>query len=130
MEHRISASELARRLGDVLGRVHYRGDAFLVERHHVPIARITPVTGAARPTLRDAMAAWMDAGEPDPPGARSPRPLVAGLLGLVGAPLGVADPDLPGVICGSAERRSPLQAERAAHAGRSRGAAEVDRNSE
>ncbi len=65
MEQRISASELARRLGDVLGRVRYRGEAFLVERHHVPIARIMPVTDAPRPTLRDAFAAWMAAGEPD-----------------------------------------------------------------
>jgi prevent-host-death family protein len=66
MEHRISASELARRLGDVLGRVRYRGDAFLVERHNRPIARISPVAGAARPSLRDALAAWAAAGEPDP----------------------------------------------------------------
>jgi len=66
MEHRISASDLARHLGDVLGRVRYRGEAFLVERHNVAIARITPVTDATRPSLRDAMAAWMAVGEPDP----------------------------------------------------------------
>lgn len=66
MEHRISASDLARHLGDVLGRVRYRGESFLVERHNVTIARITPVTGTARLSLRDAVAAWMAAGEPDP----------------------------------------------------------------
>jgi antitoxin (DNA-binding transcriptional repressor) of toxin-antitoxin stability system len=58
--HRISASELARRLGDILGRVRYRGDAFVVERHDVPIAQLGPVPGA-RATLRDAAAAWMSA---------------------------------------------------------------------
>lgn len=58
---RISASELARRLGDILGRVRYRGEAFIVERHDVPIARIGPVPGAVRATLGDAAAAWMSA---------------------------------------------------------------------
>lgn len=65
MEQRISASELARRLGDVLGRVRYRGEAFLVERHNVAIARIMPVTGHSSPLLRDAMTAWMAVGEPE-----------------------------------------------------------------
>ena len=66
MDHRISSSELARRLRDVLGRVRYRGEALLVERHNVPIARIAPVPLAARPTLREALAIWMAASEPDP----------------------------------------------------------------
>lgn len=55
---RISASELARRLGDILGQVRYRGDAFVIERHDVPIAQIGPVPGAVRATLRDAALAW------------------------------------------------------------------------
>ncbi len=48
MEHRISATELARRLGDILGRIRYRGDSFTVERHGTPVARIGPVEGASR----------------------------------------------------------------------------------
>jgi antitoxin (DNA-binding transcriptional repressor) of toxin-antitoxin stability system len=59
--HRISASELARRLGDILGRVRYRGEAFLIERHDVAIARLGPVPGATRSTLRDAGLAWTSA---------------------------------------------------------------------
>lgn len=65
MEYRITASDLARRLGDILGQVRYRGDVFLVERHNRPIARITPVANAESPSVRDALAAWTGAGEPD-----------------------------------------------------------------
>lgn len=66
MEHRISATELARRLGDVIGRVRYRGDSFVVERNGDPVARIVPVPGNAASSLREALAGWRGAGEPDP----------------------------------------------------------------
>ena len=59
--HRITASELARRLGDILGRIRYRGDAFIIERHDVAIAQIGPVPGAVKATLRDAAVAWTSA---------------------------------------------------------------------
>ncbi|MGI8499360.1 MAG: hypothetical protein ACR2OG_17445 [Gemmatimonadaceae bacterium] len=59
MEHRITASLLARRLGDILGRVRYGGETFLVERHSVPIARIAPAGSRARISLADAARAWM-----------------------------------------------------------------------
>lgn len=65
MEHRIAASLLVRRLADVLGRVRYRGDTFLVERHNVPIARIVPAEGLDLPPLRDAARAWMHTGDGD-----------------------------------------------------------------
>jgi antitoxin (DNA-binding transcriptional repressor) of toxin-antitoxin stability system len=55
---RISASELARRLGDILGRVRYRGETFVVERHDVAIAQLAPVVGATRASLRDVALAW------------------------------------------------------------------------
>lgn len=58
MEHRITATELARRLGDVLGRVRYRGDAFLVERNGEPVARLEPVAGSSATSLREGFAAW------------------------------------------------------------------------
>ncbi|MEX2153859.1 MAG: hypothetical protein WD825_11015 [Gemmatimonadaceae bacterium] len=58
---RISASELTRRLGDILGRVRYRGDVFLIERQDVAIAQIGPVAGAVKATLRDAALAWTSA---------------------------------------------------------------------
>ena len=66
MDTRISATELARRLGDVLGRVRYRGDAFLVERNGTAVARLVPVPGAGAASVREALAAWRAAGTPDP----------------------------------------------------------------
>jgi prevent-host-death family protein len=66
MEHRISATELARSLGDVLARVRYRGDSFVVERNGDPVARLTPVPQGSPTTLREAFAAWRAAGPPDP----------------------------------------------------------------
>jgi prevent-host-death family protein len=65
MEYRITATELARKIGDVLGRVRYRGDSFVVERNGDPVARIVPVTVAGG-TVTDALRAWRDAGAPDP----------------------------------------------------------------
>jgi hypothetical protein len=59
MPKRITASALARQLGDILGRVRYRGESFLVERHNTVIARIEPVPSAGTASLRDAAAAWM-----------------------------------------------------------------------
>src|SRR5260370_18719334 len=77
MDTRISATELARRLGDVLGRVRYRGDAFLVERNGTAVARLVPGSGAGAASGREALAAGRAAG--------APPPQVAGLLERVGA---------------------------------------------
>jgi antitoxin (DNA-binding transcriptional repressor) of toxin-antitoxin stability system len=60
----ISATELARKRGDVLGRVRYRGESFIVERNGVPVARLEPVAGGGAVTLREALTAWR-AGGPD-----------------------------------------------------------------
>ena len=65
MEHRISATELARHLADVLGRIRYRGERFVVERNGTPVARLEPVAGLPGVTVREALAVWR-AGEPDP----------------------------------------------------------------
>jgi antitoxin (DNA-binding transcriptional repressor) of toxin-antitoxin stability system len=66
VEHRISATELARTLGDVLARVRYRGDTFVVERNGDPVARVSPVVEGSPTSLREAFAAWRAAGPPDP----------------------------------------------------------------
>jgi antitoxin (DNA-binding transcriptional repressor) of toxin-antitoxin stability system len=66
MEHRISATELARSLGDVLARVRYRGDSYVVERNGDAVARISPVPEGSPTTVREAFAAWRAAGPPDP----------------------------------------------------------------
>ena len=47
----ISATDAARRFSDVLNRVHYRGEAFVVERAGEPVCEIVP---ARRPGLRVA----------------------------------------------------------------------------
>ena len=66
MEHRLSATELARKLGDVLGRIRYRGDTFLIERNGSPVARIVPLAEHPSASLREALGVWRSAGEPDP----------------------------------------------------------------
>jgi antitoxin (DNA-binding transcriptional repressor) of toxin-antitoxin stability system len=65
MERHISATELARRLGDVLGRVRYRGDSFVIERNGSAVARLVPLPEKSIATLREALAAWRSAGRPD-----------------------------------------------------------------
>jgi antitoxin (DNA-binding transcriptional repressor) of toxin-antitoxin stability system len=58
MATRIGATRLARGLGDVLGRIRYRGESFLVERNGVLVARIEPVTPVRLPSLREVVDAW------------------------------------------------------------------------
>lgn len=65
MVSRVAATELARKLGDILNRVRYRGEVFVVERNGKAVARILPMPGAAA-SLRAAFEAWRAAGEPDP----------------------------------------------------------------
>ncbi len=56
MEYRISATELARRLGDILGRIRYRSESFIVERNGRPVARIGPVGDSGSMAVRKAAA--------------------------------------------------------------------------
>ena len=65
MIHRISATELSRALGDVLGRVRYRHDTFVVERNGAPVAHIVPVPTASLTSLREGVMAWREAGAAD-----------------------------------------------------------------
>ena len=58
METRITATELARRLGDVLGKIRYRGDVFIVERNGEPVARLAPLAVRSAGTLREGLRAW------------------------------------------------------------------------
>jgi antitoxin (DNA-binding transcriptional repressor) of toxin-antitoxin stability system len=62
----VSATELARNLGDVLARVRYRGQTFLVRKNGKVIARIEPAGGPDGPPAREAFAAWVAAAAPDP----------------------------------------------------------------
>ncbi|MEW6273175.1 MAG: type II toxin-antitoxin system prevent-host-death family antitoxin [Thermodesulfobacteriota bacterium] len=65
MEGRISATELARKLGDILGRVRYRREAFVVERNGEPIARLAPISSSGRATVAEALRAWKEDGAGD-----------------------------------------------------------------
>ena len=59
MERLISATELARTLGDVLARIRYRRESFVIERNGTPVARMLPVDPVhAEPTVGDALATW------------------------------------------------------------------------
>ena len=65
MELRITATELAKKLGDVLGRIRYRGDSFLVERNGEPVARILPLPSKAGASVAEGLRAWREAEEAD-----------------------------------------------------------------
>lgn len=66
MEIRIGATELARKLGDVLGKVRFRRDTFVVERNGEPVARITPWPAGGDADLAEGLRAWREAAAPDP----------------------------------------------------------------
>lgn len=62
---RITATELARRLSDVLSRVRYRGEEFLVERGGEPVARIEPPGPSHVMTLAEFLELLHRAPRPD-----------------------------------------------------------------
>ncbi len=66
MRLRITATELARRLGDILGKIRYRGDEFIVERNGEPVARIGPIPAEIAGSLGEGLRAWVEAGPGDP----------------------------------------------------------------
>jgi len=66
MDTVITATVLARQLGDILGRVRYRGESFVIERNGVVVARLTPAQPPAAATLREGLRRWREAGPPDP----------------------------------------------------------------
>lgn len=65
MENKVSATDLARNLGDILSRIRYRGETFVVERNGTAVARIEPMPGTAPAPAREALSAWLNAATPD-----------------------------------------------------------------
>lgn len=63
--YRISATELARSLSDVLNRVRYRGEEFVVERGGEPVARIGPTGSPRTLTLKEFVDLLRRAPRPD-----------------------------------------------------------------
>jgi len=59
MESKVSATELARNLGDILARIRYRHESFVVERNGRPVARIVPAEPSETGTIREALTAWI-----------------------------------------------------------------------
>ncbi len=53
METTITATELAKRLSDVLNRVKYRGERFVVQRNGETIATIAPANDRPGITVRE-----------------------------------------------------------------------------
>jgi antitoxin (DNA-binding transcriptional repressor) of toxin-antitoxin stability system len=53
---KISATEAARSFSDVVARVHYRGEEFVVEKGGEAVCKITPVgQGATKSTIADVL---------------------------------------------------------------------------
>jgi antitoxin (DNA-binding transcriptional repressor) of toxin-antitoxin stability system len=64
MKNTITATELVRDLGDVLARIRYRRESFIVERNGRAVARMVPIEG--EPTsVREALVAWLIDGDAD-----------------------------------------------------------------
>lgn len=49
----MSATELSKNLSDVLNRIKYQGDQFIIERNGEPIAAIGPALPAAGRTMKE-----------------------------------------------------------------------------
>lgn len=65
MKNTISATELVRHLGDVLARIRYRRESFVIERNGRAVARMEPIEGRAG-TIREALDAWLAGAGADP----------------------------------------------------------------
>jgi hypothetical protein len=61
----ISATAMARQLGDVLGRIRYRRESFIIERNGTVIATLEPAAPEVRGSVRAALDAWRSAAERD-----------------------------------------------------------------
>jgi antitoxin (DNA-binding transcriptional repressor) of toxin-antitoxin stability system len=65
MAQPITATEAARSFSDLLSRVHYRGESFLVVRNGEVLAQLAPPPAAPRPRLAEALAAIAALPRPD-----------------------------------------------------------------
>ncbi|HET7291030.1 MAG TPA: prevent-host-death protein [Vicinamibacteria bacterium] len=73
METRLSATEAARSFSDLLNRVRYRGEEFVIERGGEAICRMSPVAAPARVNGRELAALLRDLPRPDAGFARDVR---------------------------------------------------------
>lgn len=61
METRVSATDLARKLGYTLARVQLRHESFVVEKNGRPVARVVPFVEGRVATIRDILDVWVSA---------------------------------------------------------------------
>jgi prevent-host-death family protein len=66
MATRITATELARNLSDILNRVRYRGESFSVVKNGELVAEIKPAPAAKPMTWGDFVQLWDSLPKPDP----------------------------------------------------------------
>lgn len=65
MTTHVSATEAVRSFSDLLNRIRYRGEEFIVERAGEPVCRMTPAAPAKTLSLRDLAAVLREIPEPD-----------------------------------------------------------------
>jgi antitoxin (DNA-binding transcriptional repressor) of toxin-antitoxin stability system len=66
MESRVSATQAARNFSDLLNRIRYRGEEFVVERGGEPVCRMSPAAPPQRVTFRDLASLLREAPQVDP----------------------------------------------------------------
>jgi len=65
MRERISATDVARNLSEVLNRVRYKGDSFLIVRNGEEAGLLSPVSEGRPKTLRELVRVVRELGSPD-----------------------------------------------------------------
>ncbi len=65
MAIRVSATEAVRTFSDLLNRIRYRGEEFVVERAGEPICRMMPAAPAKTLTLRELVSLLREIPSPD-----------------------------------------------------------------
>jgi antitoxin (DNA-binding transcriptional repressor) of toxin-antitoxin stability system len=65
MTTKVTATEAVRTFSDLLNRIRYRGEEFVVERAGEPICRMSPAAPTTILTLRDLAALLREIPEPD-----------------------------------------------------------------
>ncbi len=63
---KITATEAVRRFSDILNRVKYKGEEFVVERGGEPVCRIVPAGPPKKFTVADFVRVLREAPKPDP----------------------------------------------------------------
>lgn len=65
MRERLSATDFARNLSDVLNRVRYKGESFLIVRNGEEAGLLSPVSEGTPKTLRELVRLVRELGSPD-----------------------------------------------------------------